>query len=77
MRRCAETPRLAHLRLRVFITCGGFTSGAEEAAARAHSRIVLIDGEQLAEFMIDHGAGVADHKTYIVKKLDGDYFGEA
>lgn len=60
----------------VFITCGGFTSGAKEAAAKAHSRIVLIDGDQLAEFMIDHGVGVADHKHYIVKKLDGDYFGD-
>lgn len=60
----------------VFITCGGFTSGAEDAAAKAHSRIVLIDGEQLAEFMIEHGVGVADHKTYIVKRLDGDYFGD-
>lgn len=60
----------------VFITCGGFTSGAKEAAAKAHSRIVLIDGDQLAEFMIDHGVGVADHKHYVVKKLDGDYFGD-
>jgi len=61
----------------VFITCGGFTAGAKEAAAKAHSRIVLIDGDQLAEFMIDHGVGVADFKTYMVKKLDGDYFGDS
>jgi restriction system protein len=58
----------------VFITCGGFTSGAREAAARAHFRIVLIDGEQLVEYMIDHGVGVTDYKTYTVKKLDSDYF---
>jgi restriction system protein len=61
----------------VFITCSGFTSGAREAAAKAHFRIVLIDGEQLAEYMIDHGVGVTDHKTYTVKKLDSDYFDEA
>lgn len=61
----------------VFITSGGFTSGAKEAAAKAHSRIVLIDGDQLAEFMIDHGVGVTNHKTYVVKKLDSDYFDEA
>jgi restriction system protein len=60
----------------VFITCGGFTSGATEAAAKAHHRIVLIDGDQLAEYMIDNGVGVADYKTYTVKKLDSDYFGE-
>jgi restriction system protein len=58
----------------VFITCGAFTSGARDAAAKAHSRIVLIDGEQLAEFMIDHGVGVTDYKTYTVKKFDSDYF---
>lgn len=58
----------------VFITCGGFTAGAKEAASKAHSRIVLIDGDQLADFMIDHGVGVADFRTYVVKKLDGDYF---
>lgn len=60
----------------VFITCGGFTSGATEAAAKAHHRIVLIDGDQLADYMIDNGVGVADYKAYKVKKLDGDYFGE-
>lgn len=58
----------------VFITCGGFTSGAKDAASKAHFRIVLIDGDQLADYMIDHGVGVTDYKTYIVKKLDSDYF---
>lgn len=58
----------------VFITCGGFTSGAEDAAAKAHFRIVLIDGNQLAAYMIDHGVGVTDYKAYTVKKLDSDYF---
>lgn len=58
----------------VFITSGGFTSGARGAASKAHCRIVLIDGDQLAEFMIDHGVGVTDHKKYIVKKMDSDYF---
>jgi len=60
----------------VFITCGGFTSGAKEAAMKAHHRIVLIDGDQLAQYMIDNGVGVADYKTYTVKKLDSDYFDE-
>lgn len=58
----------------VFITSGAFTSGARRAAVEAAAKIVLIDGDELAELMIDHGVGVADHKTYAVKKLDGDYF---
>lgn len=58
----------------VFITSGSFTGGARTAAERANAKVVLIDGEQLTELMIDHGVGVADHKAYVVKKLDGDYF---
>lgn len=58
----------------VFITSGEYTSGARIAAEKANARVVLIDGERLAELMIDHGVGVTDFKPYIVKKLDSDYF---
>jgi len=58
----------------VFITSGGYTNGARQAAEKANAKVVLIDGEQLAQLMIDHGVGVADHKRYIIKKLDSDYF---
>ena len=61
----------------VFITSGAFTDGARRAAAEAAVRIVLIDGDDLASHMIDYGVGVADHKAFVVKKLDGDYFDEA
>jgi restriction system protein len=60
----------------VFITTGAFTAGALKAAHEAAVRIVLIDGEQLAELMIDHGVGVADSRAYSVKKMDNDYFEE-
>ena len=42
--------------------------------AHRRNRIVLIDGEQLADFMIDNGVGVSDYKTYTVRRLDNDYF---
>lgn len=58
----------------VFITSGAYTAGARQAAEKANAKVVLIDGEHLAQLMIDHGVGVADHKAYVVKKLDGDYF---
>lgn len=58
----------------VFITSGTYTSGARQAAERANAKVVLIDGDQLAQLMIDHGVGVADHNAYVVKKLDSDYF---
>ncbi len=58
----------------VFITSGTFTEGARRAGQEAHVRIVLIDGDQLAELMIDSGLGVTASKQYVVKKLDSDYF---
>lgn len=58
----------------VFITSGSYTRGALEAADRAHTRIVLIDGDRLAQLMIDFNVGVTPHKTYTIKRIDGDYF---
>ncbi|MDQ7013947.1 MAG: restriction endonuclease [Planctomycetota bacterium] len=58
----------------VFIPSGTFTSGARRAAAEAAVRIVLLDGDDLAERMIDHGVGVTEYKTVVVNKLDSDYF---
>ncbi len=40
------------------------------------SRVVLIDGNRLAELMIDHGVGVSVVANYDLKKLDTDYFYE-
>jgi restriction system protein len=39
-------------------------------------KIVLIDGEQLAQLLIDHRVGVADKQVYAVKRIDEDYFVE-
>ncbi|HKO19821.1 MAG TPA: restriction endonuclease [Acidobacteriaceae bacterium] len=58
----------------VFITTSSFSSEARNYASTIPSTIVLIDGEQLAELMIDHGVGVTQIATYEVKRLDSDYF---
>ena len=58
----------------VFITSGLFTTGALRAAQEASAKIVLIDGEQLAQLMMEHGVGVTNFKTYIVRRVDSDYF---
>lgn len=60
----------------VFITTSTFTRDAREYVTRIEKRIVLVDGDQLAGLMIDHGVGVADVATYHVKRVDADYFGE-
>ena len=39
-------------------------------------KIVLIDGDQLAQLMIDHDVGVSTTKTYEIKRVDSDYFAE-
>ncbi len=58
----------------VLITTSQFTSDAKEYVNRIERRIVLIDGEQLVQLMIDHGIGVTDAARYEVKKADADYF---
>jgi len=37
---------------------------------------MLIDGSQLAGYMIDHGVGVSITSTYEIKKIDSDFFEE-
>ena len=36
----------------------------------------LIDGQQLAEYMIEFNVGVSLEKSYEVKRIDNDYFEE-
>lgn len=58
----------------VFITSGTFTDGARRAGKEAAVKVRLIDGEELAELMIDFNVGVAAADTYVVKKVDTDFF---
>jgi restriction system protein len=60
----------------VFITTSTFTADARDFVTRIEKRIVLIDGVQLAELMIDHGIGVTEVRSYAVKRVDSDYFEE-
>lgn len=60
----------------VFITTSSFTKDALEYAPRNETKIVLIDGEKLANLMIDYGIGCNAVQTYEIKKIDSDYFGE-
>ena len=60
----------------IFITTSSFTKDAINYSPKNETKIVLIDGEQLAEYMIDYNIGVSTVSTYTLKKADGDYFGE-
>jgi len=58
----------------IFITTSTFTKGAKEYADGIETKLVLIDGAQLAELMFDYGVGVSTESTYVVKRIDSDFF---
>jgi restriction system protein len=60
----------------ILITTATFPKSAYEFIASIEPKIVLIDGEQLAELMIENNLGVTVKKSYEVKKIDIDYFEE-
>jgi restriction system protein len=60
----------------IFITTSDFSREAHEYASRIDSKIVLIDGEQLAQMLIDFDIGVATVASYEIKRVDSDYFTE-
>ena len=60
----------------IIITTSNFTRDAREFASRADCKIVLIDGQQLAELMFEYGVGVSTVAVYEVKKVDYDFFAE-
>ncbi len=66
----------AHASMGVLITTSGFTPQARDTASRLKDRLVLVDGKQLAELMMDHGAGVSEVKRISIRRIDTDYFAE-
>lgn len=61
----------------IFITSSDFSKSACEYVLAIESKIILIDGRQLVEFMIDFGVGVSSDGSYELKRLDSDYFEDA
>lgn len=60
----------------IMITTSSFSSDAREYVSKIDNKIVLMDGVELADLMIDHNLGVSPMASYEVKKLDTDYFTE-
>jgi restriction system protein len=58
----------------VFITTSTFTKDAADYADGVTPRVILVDGKELAELMIDHDVGVTVARRYGLKRLDLDYF---
>lgn len=60
----------------IFITTSDFASTAVEYAERVTQKVVLIDGDRLAELMIELGIGVSTTRAIQIKRIDSDYFEE-
>lgn len=58
----------------IFITTGSFSLDALGYVSRIDSKIILIDGKKLTEYMIDNNVGVSAERSYIIKKINSDYF---
>lgn len=65
-----------HAKKGVFITSSSYTAEAVDYASRIDTKVVLIDGQLLASLMMDFDVGVSVSASYIVKRIDSDYFEE-
>lgn len=61
----------------VFMTTSSFSAEATDYVTRIDPRVVLLDGRQITRLMIDHNVGVSPVASYVVKRIDSDYFEEA
>lgn len=60
----------------VFITTSSYTADAIDYASQIDTKVVLIDGKALSALMIDFDVGVSASASYVVKRIDSDYFEE-
>ena len=58
----------------MFITTSAFSAEARQYAEHIDTRIILIDGTELAKLMIAHGVGVTPVAVYELKRVDSDFF---
>lgn len=58
----------------VFITASDFTPQGREFIESIDLKVILIDGDRLAELMIQHNIGVSISHAYELKQVDSDYF---
>lgn len=58
----------------IFITTSKFSSEARVYAEEIQSRVILIDGRELANLMIEYEVGVTVRETFEIKDVDLEYF---
>jgi len=60
----------------VFVTTSTFSPQAREFVRHLSQRVILLDGQNLADLMIEHGVGVRTSRAIEFKRLDDDFFSE-
>lgn len=59
----------------VIMTTSTFAQPAQEyVKTLTDRRIVLVDGKRLSELMVKHGVGVSTKQTFVVQRMDEDFF---
>ena len=58
----------------VFITTSHFPKTAENTVLKSPKPIKLIDSSKLVKLMIEYNIGVSTEKTYVIKRIDSDFF---
>ena len=58
----------------VFITTSAFSPEAVEYVAHLVPRVILIDGRELSQLMVDHSVGTSVETRVEIKRIDSDYF---
>lgn len=58
----------------VMISTSDFAKSAYEYVKGLTQKVALVDGNSLAQLMIEHNVGVTVSRTFEVKRLDSDYF---
>lgn len=58
----------------IFITTSDFTPSAKETAQNLGTRIVLINGTELAKLMLRYNIGSRDEEVLHLKKIDEEFF---
>lgn len=65
-----------HANAGVFITSSSFSHEARQYAESVPVNVVLLDGRELAQLMIELGVGVNERRTIHIVDFDSDYFSE-
>ncbi len=58
----------------VFLTTSTYTKEARQYVEELETKVILIDGAKLAELMFDYEVGVSTESSYVVKRVDLDFF---